>query len=300
MTAQSGSPTFDFDFSGASRVELLKQAQETIDANLMGANTAKPSDAQATASRLLATLGKQVARFGQVMPEYYELKEKHFSEHGLTVPPRFKDLSRDNHVLWLRLPITLSNADDLTFKKLQCAVEFNPAEREMARRPRAQLILPNSKFKSLMQVSGEVKLIIGQNFDFEVQTGSLNAQLGQAEVTAGAGVTLEQATKAGFIAGPFNYELRKAEIMHSAPGTEQVFWTITGEQFFQETHPVLILVIQIPKAVQHLTLSAAMQISSTLNFDGNLLKAMVKKVASFFHAGAPIEDKAVWEIDLPK
>lgn len=296
---QTSKLVFDFDFEGQSREALLKEAGDVFTAGLLGDKTAAtpPPAAQAGIS-LLEKLNQQIAEFGRVPPEHLELKEEHFSEHGLPVPARFKDLSQTNRMLWLRLPIKLKKSGDLGFKKLMCAVEFNPNESSPARLPRSLIMLPTSKFKDIVGTSAEVKLIIGENLEFQVQTPEVTLEAGQAKLKIGAGVGIDQAAKMGFVAGPFNYELRKAEIEHGGIGTEEAYWTIIGEEFFQEADPVVVVVVQIPKLVTTIELHAVMQAYSTIRFDDNVLKYLTRKAAEFFRKGAPFQDEAVWSISL--
>ena len=302
MTANlKGKLKFDFDFEGKSRADLLQEASDVFTAGLLGGEAEKTRDAaQREGISLLEKLNQQVAQFGRVTPEHLELKEQHFSKHGLPVPLRFKDLSKSNRIFWVRLPITLKKSSDLGFKRLMCSVEFNPNELDPDRIPRSLMLLPHSKFQDLIDTTAEVKLIIGENFDFEAQMPETTQQAGPANLQFGAGVDIEQAAKMGFIAGPFGYKLRKAKIEHSSVGTEEAHWTITGEEFFQEDDPMLVVVLQVPRSVPSIELRAAMQAYSTIRFDDSVLKYMRSKVVEFFTKGAPIPDEAVWSIDLTR
>jgi len=145
-----------------------------------------------------------------------ELKEEHFTTHGLIIPPRFKDLNLTAKFYWLRLPITLSPMENYAFTKLQCAVEFNSGATSGHLRPKAHLILPDRKFQQLLEVS--------ESFEFEVPSGGLKLEAGEAKLKTGASVDAKIAAKMDFAAGSFTYRVKKTKLDHSPAGTEKVFW----------------------------------------------------------------------------
>jgi hypothetical protein len=125
-------------------------------------------------------------------------------------------------------------------------------------------------------------------------------QVGNAEARLQAGVDAKLAGEIGVIAGPFRYSLKKAQLDHSPVGTEKVFWTLDGAEFFQDDDPTLIVVLQIPKAVEQVKIAAALQASHRFNLFVASLGAHIKyfseQLANFFRKGAPAQDTHVWDI----
>ncbi len=115
------------------------------------------------AARLLEELDNEVARFSPEL-EVLELLEEHFSQHGLAVPVRFKDESRDHPFFWVRFPLTLMPASQKPFCRLKCALEFNPGDDP--RRPSTKLILPDRRFVDLMEAHTGLSLSINESFEF--------------------------------------------------------------------------------------------------------------------------------------
>jgi hypothetical protein len=296
---------FSYDFGGDNRAQLLTDAQETISGlGLLLDDTKAPTEAP---MKLLEELKSEVVKFG-VYPEVLPLESRHFSEHGLKVPARFTDLSASHRFYWLRFPLTLHARAGLPFYKLECAVEFNPDEPAAHLRPRAQLILPNRKFRELMTAQQGLSLQIGENFEFEVKTPSVrlggDAESGLGISPAGSlaaqgAVDAKVAGQLGFVAGPFNYRLRQAQIEHTEPDLEKVFWRLTGGEFFEEEPPTLIVVVKVPRAVKEVKIAAALQVYHHLTLAAPVWDALAyagERVVNFFRGGAPKPDTTTWDI----
>jgi hypothetical protein len=292
---------FDFDFAGTSRDALLAAARPTVRGlprEFGDAPKAAPA-APSPADLLLDQLSRAVAEFS-VYPDVFALNERHFEAHGLIVPARFKDLSREHRFYWLRFPITLKPAENTFFKKLKVAVEFNPEVIEGHLRPRAHTILPNRKFKQLMELSDSLEIRIGEDFDFEAKVAPPEVQVGGSKVDAEAKVDAKAAGKLGLIVGPFRYTWKKAELDHSPTGTEKVFWSIDGSQFFQEDEPTFVVVLQVPKTVKQVQIAAALQAYHHFNLAAaglaDAIRYLAQQAQNFFRSGAPVENKQVWDI----
>lgn len=298
---------FSFDFGDANHPDLLAEAQQTISAlrlNLDNTQAAAVTDAP---MKLLEELKGEVAEFG-VYPEVLPLEARHFSEHGLKVPVRFTDLSAGYRFYWLRLPLALHPRAGLPFYKLECAVEFNPDEAAGHLRPRAQLILPDRKFRELMTAQQGLSLQIGENFEFQAKTPSIRiggdstpgaAVSPTGSIAAEGGVDAKVAGQLGFVAGPFNYRLRQAQIEHTEPDLEKVFWRLTGGEFFEETAPTLIVVLKVPREVQAVKIAAALQAYHHLTLAAPVWDALTyagERILNFFRRGAPKPDTITWDI----
>jgi hypothetical protein len=296
---------FSFDFGNANRTDLLAEAQQTISGLKLNLDSTQAvTDAP---MKLLEELKSEVANFG-VYPEVLPLEARHFSAHGLKVPARFTDLSAGHRFYWLRLPLALHPRAGLPFYKLECAVEFNPDETAGHLRPRAQLILPDRKFRELMTAQQGLSLQIGENFEFEVKTPAVgigaNPTPGPVvsptgSIAAEGAVEAKVAGQLGFVAGPFNYRLRQAQIEHTEPDLEKIFWRLTGGEFFEEETPTLIVVLKVPREVRAVKIAAALQAYHHLTLAAPVWDALAyagDRIVNFFRRGAPKPDTATWDI----
>jgi hypothetical protein len=283
---------FDFNFEQQDRTALLHEADKVIRGLTQELGPGNPSATveEAAATRLLKQLDQEVARFGE-HPEVLQLTARDFTEHGLEVPVQFADLEHDYCFYWTRIPLVLKPLDGQPFVRLKCALEFNPGA-DAHLRPRARMILPDRKFKTLLEVNDSVELRIGENFEFEPSLPKL--PIGTASVEAKA------AAKLGLVAGPFTYRLRRAQVDHSPAGSATVFWSLEGSEFFQESDQDLIVVLQVARGVTQVRIAAALQayhsfrlLSASL---GELISYVGRRLTNFFQAGAPVEHTIVWDI----
>lgn len=295
---------FSFDFGADNRTEMLTTAQQTITGLQLHLDKTKtPTEAP---MRLLEELKSEIVEFG-AYPEVLPLEARHFSAHGLKVPARFTDLSVTHRFYWLRFPLALHSRAGLPFYKLECAVEFNPDEPAGHLRPRAQLILPNRKFRELATAQQGLSLQIGENFEFEAKAPSLRlgADVAGEEVSATGSLVAKGAVEAklagklGFVAGPFTYRLRQAQIEHTEPDLEKVFWRLTGGEFFEEDPPTLIVVVKVPREVKAVKIAAALQVYHHLTLAAPVWDALAyagERIVNFFRGGAPKPDTTTWDI----
>jgi hypothetical protein len=293
---------FDFDFGAESRADLLAEANRlyrSLHANL-GDESKAATPTELAAERLLAELGREVAEFAS-FPEVLPLKPEHFELHGMKTPTRFTDLSRDHRFFWVRFPLTLRPLENRPFVKLQCGVEFNPGVSEGHLRPVAQMILPDRKFQSLLEANTRVTLAIGEDFEFKAAgSADMDAAAGGTAASAKGAVDAKLAASAGFTAGPFSYTLKRARVDHSPTGTEKVFWSLDGAEFFEEQEPVLVVVMRVPKEAREVRVAAALQASHEFKLFaaplGAALAYLGERIASFFRAGAPARHTQVWDL----
>jgi hypothetical protein len=301
MVENQNTLDFEYDFGGVKRTGLLTEAAQAVRAleSNLGPDTPPSDAAEAPALALLNQLNQEIAEFS-AYPEVLQLREEHFTEHDLAVPTRFRDLSQNNKFYWLRFPITLFPLQNFPFYKLECKVEFNPGISEGHLRPRTQQILPNRKFLQLLEFTDNLELRIGEDFEFTANSGSLEGQVGPVKATTTAAVDAKTAGSLGFVAGPFTYRLKRAQIEHSPTGTEQVFWRLAGAEFFQEDDPTFIVVLQVPKSVNEVRIAAALQAYHKPNIAamglGEFIGYFGSRLAAFFRQGAPATDTKIWDI----
>lgn len=311
---------FDFDFGGVSRRTLVDSARQTLhaldeelgtadevrrgmkvpgEAEAPGAPAPAPEGTVSAADALLAQLNDQRVDFSDYV-DIYPLREKNFTDHGLAVPPRFKDLSKQSNFYWVRFPIFYQNKPNTPYNKIECALEFNPGEADGFKRPRAMLLLPDRKFSNLLELTDSLSVKIGENFEFEAATGDIQVSAGGAKAGGKAGVDVATAGNLGLAVGPFTYTLKKAKVENSSPGAEKVFWRVTGSEFFQDSVPQFVVVLQVPKGVASVRIAAALQAYSYFNLAaagiGDVLRYLGERVANFFRAGAPVRDTHEWDI----
>ena len=273
---------FDFDFAQQDRAALLNEASRSIrdlHGELGDAGEPSAGAAETAATRLLQQLNQEIARFGD-HPDVLQLTEKDFTAHGLQVPVQFTELEHDYAFYWTRVPLVLKALEAQPFVRLKCGLEFNPGE-DAHLRPKARMILPDKKFKTLLEVNDSVEFRIGENFEFQPSLPKL--PVGTASIDAKA------AAKLGFVAGPFTYRLRRVQVDHSPTGSATVFWSLDGSEFFQENDPEMIVVLQVPREVKQVKIAAAMQayhsfraLSATL---GEVVAYLKRRLKNFVEAG---------------
>ena len=104
----------------------------------------------------------------------------------------------------------------------------------------------------------------------------------------------------GLILGPSTYSLKKAQLDHSPTGSEKVFWRLSEADFIQKDDPSFIAILQMPKTVDRLEISAALQAYHSFSLTAASLAEAIQyfrqQLASFFRKGAPLRDTKVWDV----
>jgi hypothetical protein len=206
---------------------------------------------------------------------------------------------------WLRVPLLLFPRRDWAFTRLEVQIELSPEEPRPERRPKAFDILPSRQFDAVFTVGGHVQVGVGANGHFEVQTPDVVVPLGAGgELGVGAGARAKASVGADLGLGPVAFHAVKARVDHSAPGLERVFWRFDGAKFFQENQPELVVVLQVPRAVQRASVVAVLQAYRRFNFFPAGLQAMIRQLPEglrvFFQNGAPIADRQTYDLALPR
>jgi hypothetical protein len=135
-----------------------------------------------------------------------------------------------------------------------------------------------------------LELRISEDFQLTAATGPIALQGGPAKLQAGAGVDTKAATKLGVVAGPFKYSWKQAIVDHTAPGSEKVFWKLSGAEFTQSDDFSFVVVLQVPNGVEQLQIAGALR--AYHGFDpaatlGEFFAYFGKRLKAFFKAGAP-------------
>jgi hypothetical protein len=288
---------FEFDFGGVERGALLAEAREMI-GGLESTLGDAPAPSNGAAVRLLEQLNGDVAEFS-AYPEVVRLEKKHFKAHGLAVPTQFDTLTKQVRFYWLRFPITLSAPQGLPFRKLECAIEFNPEESAGHLRPVAQTILPDEKFKSQLELSGQVDVSIGPKLEFEAGLPPVPIPLPIGSGSAAGAIDAKLAAKMGVVAGPFTYRLRKALVTHTGTGSQKVVWRLVEADFAQDDS-AFIVVMKVPRQVDEIKIAGAMQAYHEFSLaDAGLVGTIsyfTERLRNFFRKGAPVTDTSVWDV----
>lgn len=298
----SSSLEFGFDFGGTFRADILAEATQAIsgwERELAPGNVEKAPEKVEAAKRLLNQLSSPIAELG-ADPDILPVEENDFSEHGLSVPTRFKDLAAKHRFYWLRIPVTLMPGENMPFVKLECAVEFNPDEALAPNRPRALSIFPDKKFQTLLATNTSLELGLGENLDLRATAKLPKIETGVGSMNIVGGATGKLQTKLNVKVGPFEHVWKKALIDHSTPGTEKVFWRIEDTEFFAGDPAGFVVVLQVPRSTTELHVAAALQAYPKFSLAtadlGDFLVVLTKKAVQFFRGGAPVRDTHFWHL----
>ncbi|MDJ0695366.1 hypothetical protein [Mastigocoleus sp. MO_188.B34] len=291
---------FEFDFNGTERLQFLEELNALY--SELGDDSQCQTPDNNPASRLFAKLNQEIAEFAKY-PTIEKLSESYSINSGRTAPKKSQEISQDHKFYWIKLPITLFPSSNWYFNKLECLVEFSSEFSEAHLQPKVHSIFPERKFQQLFKANGNIEISIGGNMEFEANTGQLNLQAGEAQVTTNAGAKAKLGSNFGLISEFSPCSLKADQIDHTDPGDSQVFWRINGAEFFQEDKPNLMVILQIPKSVQQVKIDAALQAYHRPNFWttvmgnlGDLMRFLSNKGRTFYEKGAPIKDITTWDI----
>jgi len=294
-------PFFEFSFNmeGVDRNALLTEAAKRL--NVLTADMG--GDAEQGGDSPLAVLVKELqgdqAEFAK-LPVVEKITDETFTSANLQIGDRFKELTRDHNLYCVDFPVYLRAKRGWGFNRLEVIVSFNPEDTEATTRPKAIRILPEKKFETQMQAGTRLEVGLDENLDFSAKSGSLAAQAGGAQLAASAGAAAKLSTGLNLKMGPFVYNVKRAEIEHSAAGLEKVFWRLNGAEFFQESDFPLVVVLQVPKETKEVKVAAVMQASRYFSFLTadwqDAVRELRDRLRNFFEAGTPIQDKQMWDI----
>jgi hypothetical protein len=275
-----------------------------------GADDGASGDAaRAAALRLLEQMQDNVAELAAVAPELVPLAIDQLEASGVKPAPAIAAMTGDHRFYWLRIPYTLQPKADYRFDRLEISIEINPGAGAL-QRPRILSALPAREFVTLASATTELSIGIDEGLQFSMAAGKVPEGHAAADHaagtagahgnTAGAHVAVHGAGKLGFVAGPFNYRLRKAVIERGTLPSERVFWRISESETLTEAPPELIAVIAVPGDTAQLQIAAALQayasgaiLTMTL---GGFLTYLGSKLRQFFASGAPVRSTRVWDL----
>jgi hypothetical protein len=294
-------PFFEFGFNmeGVDRNALLADAAERLNvlSGHLGGEVERVGDSPLAA--LVKELQADAAEFAK-SPLVQKITDKTFTDGNLQIGDRFKELTKDHNLYCIDFPVYLHAKRGWGFNKLEVIVEFNPEDSDPITRPKAIRIMPEKKFETQLQAGTHLEVGLDENLDFSAKSGTMEAQTGNAQISAGAGAGAKLASGLNLVAGPFKYDVKKAKIEHSAIGLEKVFWRLDGAEFFQESDFPLVVVLQVPKETKAVKVAAVMQVSryfSLLSADlQDAVAELGRRFRTFFEAGIPIQDQKLWDL----
>ncbi len=290
---------FDFsvDMQDVDRSARLAEAADRIDylqRHLHGqpeGNEAQPSEA---GNFIRESIGDEASL--AVFPDIYEITDRDYLARDLIAPVRFTELKRRFNFYWIRFPVGLAPRRNWDFKRIEVRVEFNPDSPEPHLRPKAYQILPDKKFQDLIQAHQGLELNFNESFVLEAKPLPIVAPAGKIEV----GVDGVANGGFGAVLGPFHYRVTRAKIDHNATGMEWVFWRIDGSEYFREITPELVIVAQVPKETEMVTMQARLQAYHDFNFASAGLKDLIgelpRVLRNYIKDGAPLADKKSWNL----
>jgi hypothetical protein len=304
MEEQTGL-SFSYDLEGIDRRALLTQMASELhalrgDLGSGSAGTGKtPEEAVVLDIATKDTVGFD--KGGSLYPD--KITEEDFVYKKVPVPEPFQRLSQTFSFYRLRIPFNLwSSRRDWGFYYLEMQVVMSaPGNKQ----PVAYQILPAKKFQDLINLKGRLEVSLGENFEFEVSPPSLAIATGIPGVGASikAGIDAKAESRVGLSIGPFEFRWKKSKIEHDGVGTRRVFWRIDGAEFVREQDLDLVIIIQVPKTVNELTIDAQMLAKRNFNLANSNLQRAVAQLPEvlyvrFLKDGAPIGDKHSWLLSL--
>jgi hypothetical protein len=290
--------SYDFmvDMSGVDRDELLARAAQQLD------TFSKPLSGTdrgtAKAAEITRALQGDEARLPRANLDLFRITDEQFLARGLSAPVRFTTLSKDFNFYWTSIPIGLKPKFNWAFNRIEARIAFNEGE-VATKLPKAYQILPAKQFQKLLEGNMQLDVRLNENFEFEAKA-AMKAGAGENAAQGGASAGLAVNASAGAVLGPFRYSVKKAKIDHNDPGMEWVFWRIDGAEFFEESSPQLVVVLQVPKGTKRLKIEAKLQAYRYFNTGAADWRAAVahlpEAIKGFFERGAPLADQNTWDL----
>ncbi|NES03305.1 MAG: hypothetical protein F6K22_10875 [Okeania sp. SIO2F4] len=288
------------------RQELLEEAIELVrfsDIHLgdeILEQEADPLKQQAIA--LLESLREERVEFSPKLT-VYPLKPKDFKIEEQQLSNDIKVGMRHYDFYKIDIPITLKSAPDWAFSSLFCDVTFCPDEKgseQVHLLPIIHDIFPSDEWQEILSFQESLTLELDENLAFRAEAEKIEGkwqQLG-AEAQAKLAVQVGGGIKLAF--GPFNYQIRKAQIKGRGQGTVQASWELQGTKYVNEQDVILGVILRVPKsrnkpinAIGALEVQHDFQVWSAELLDFRQYFQGVHQ--QFFEGGAAISKTQVWE-----
>jgi hypothetical protein len=291
---------FSANVSG-EREKLLLDAAAKIDAlaGHLGSESADAGGGGSEYGDLLRGLAEDTAEFG-AYPDIYPIPVLDLPNADHTSAAWKAALEDGFTFSWVRIPLVLFPRRNWAFNRLEVRIEFNPREQDPQLRPKAFDILPNRRFDTVMKVGTEVTIRVGADAHFALATGDIALDIGGASASVGAGVKTKGSIGAELGFAPMPYRAVAARVNHTDEGLERVFWRLDGGEFFRESSPQLIVIVQVPRGCTNPEMLGVMQAYRRFNLFPAGLQAAIRQLPEafrvFFSQGAPIRATARYEL----
>lgn len=289
---------FSFTFQAGESFEgFVKQAAAKLPsalANLGGGDASAGPTAQQ-----IADLGRNVARLPENQPLLTPIRPDQFVSQGLGVPARLRDQNRKSTFYWVEFPLVLQPYVGHRVRRVERNLRLATTP------PGAALfrsVLPDQKFVELLSGKTGATLKLAENMEFSATTPSEIDDFAKlvAQGKAKASVEVSAAAEAGLVAGPFEYRVRKAKIEHSPNQTNEMFWRVDGEEFFEGATAEFVAILEVPKTTTTLVIDAAVQTAFAFQWWSSDLSVVFDQVSDrlrgFIEAGAPRQDAKSWDV----
>jgi hypothetical protein len=226
------------------------------------------------------------------------LGRKDFKDRNILVPSHIANLFKRFNFFLVHFPITLFPKAGYAFVQLDCIVEFNRG-RSPLDRPVAYQIFPEMEWEDVIRFEQGLAVGLDENFEFRVDVERLKRQWPGLGADVRAAVGAKAAGRAGLIAGPFDYRIRRPKIQTGGQGNVKVRWRLDSEEYFQQEEPQLGLVLQVPKTLSCVDACGAIKAVRNFQFFTTPLRYLLQYVKtstrSFFKAGIPVVDGKDWQ-----
>jgi hypothetical protein len=224
-------------------------------------------------------------------PEVYRVEDQRIEAVRPDLPVTVADQTRHWRFYWLSFPISLWTGEGRGFNQIQVKVDFNP-EDDDSRRPRTLDILPNRQFVSRFKTESSLEVGLGLDLKFSAEMPVVQAGVPGLGVEAGGGGNAVVSGKTNLLLGPFGYEVRVPEVLHSNLGLDHARWRIDGVKFVREQDPGLHVILRVPRDDPRLVVKAQLRARRYFTvFETTLqdaFKQLPARLSAIFTGGAPI------------
>jgi hypothetical protein len=151
-----------------------------------------------------------------------------------------------------------------------------------------------------MKVGTEVAVGVGTDAHFSLNTGNVAFNIGGFSASAGAGIGAKTSIEGELSFAPIPYRAVAARVNHTDEGLERVFWRLDGGEFFRESPPQLVVILQVPRGCTEPEMLGIMQAYRRFNLFPAGLQTAIRQLPEalrvFFSQGAPIQAKVQYAL----
>lgn len=143
----------------------------------------------------------------------------------------------------VRIPITLFPKSGWAFTRVECWIEFCPAEEAVDLRPVVYDLFPHDKWAKIISASPKLSLGLDTSLRFQAETKGVDI-LGN-QIDGALSTNIEAG--AGLVLGPYEYTIRRANIRTRGRLNVEAFWRLDGREHTDEEDICLEVVLMTPK-----------------------------------------------------